>query len=164
MPICILRTSNPVSRLRGRVAEHARPMPIELKAKDIMDKKLFSLEAAASVDEAIKTMTRNNVWSIVVLRRGQPEGVVTERDILRRCLSKGLAPGTTQVGSIATSPIITIGPDATMRDAMDMMATKEVRRLFVVDKGKIVGRITQTELFQSTLSVMEILSSLTNQS
>ena len=89
--------------------------------------------------------------------------MVTERDVIRRCLGRGLDPAKTPVGGIASSPLITTGPEATIREAMDLMAGKDIRRLFVVDKGKIIGRVTQTELFQSTLSVMEILSSLSDQ-
>ena len=138
-------------------------MPLTVKVKDVMDKKVFSLDANATVEDAVRMMVQNNVWSLVVERRSLPEGVVTERDILRRCLGKGLVPSRTPVGDIASSPLITVNPDANIREAMNQMAARDVRRLFVVDKGKIVGRITQTELFQSTLSVMEILSSLSSQ-
>ena len=138
-------------------------MPITVKVKDVMDTKVHSVEAGLPVLDAVKLMVKNNVWSLLVNRRGLPEGVVTERDILRRCLGKGLSLAKTSVGTIASSPLITIGPDATIREAMGLMAAKEIRRLFVVDDGKIVGRVTQTELFQSTLSVMEILSSLSSQ-
>lgn len=137
-------------------------MPITLKVKDIMDTKVHSLDAGATVAKALKSMIENKVWSLIVEKRGLPEGVVTERDVLRRCLAKGLDPAKTSVGSIASSPVISIGPEATIRDAMDLMAAKDIRRLFVVEKGKIIGRVTQTELFQSTLSVMETLSSLSN--
>ncbi len=135
-------------------------MPIMLKVKDVMDKKVFSLDAGAMVEEGIQMMIHNNIWSIIVERRGLPEGVVTERDVIRRCLGKGMSPSKTSIGSIASSPLITISQDATLRDAMEVMTTKEIRRLFVVDKGKIIGRVTQTEVFQNTLSVMETLSSL----
>jgi CBS domain-containing protein len=98
----------------------------------------------------------------VMQRKGAPEGVITNREVIEMCFVKGLLPGKTPVGDIASSPLITIGPDANMREAMDSMAANDIKRLFVVDQGKIIGRITQTELFQSTLSVMEILSSLSN--
>jgi CBS domain-containing protein len=137
-------------------------MPVTMKVQDVMDRNVVTVDANASVDDAVKTMIQNKVWSLVVERKGASEGVVTERDVIRRCVAKGLPTAKTTVGSIASSPLITIGPDATLREAMDLMAAKDVRRLFVVDKGKIVGRVTQTEVFQSTLSVMEILSSLTN--
>jgi CBS domain-containing protein len=135
-------------------------MPIALKVKDVMDKNVFSLDAEATVDDAVRKMIQKKVWSLIVEKSGRPEGVVTERDIIQKCLGKGLSPAKTPVGSIASTPLMTVGPDATMRDAMDIMTLKDVRRLFVVEKGKIVGRITQTDLFQSTLSLLETLSEL----
>jgi CBS domain-containing protein len=135
-------------------------MPIAMKVKDVMDKKVFSLDVSATTEEAVKMMIKNNVWSLVVERQGHPEGVVTERDIIRRCLGKGLSPSKTYVGVIESRPLITVGKDATIRDAMDLMSAKEIRRLFVMEDGKIVGRITQTDVFQSTVSLMETLSGL----
>ena len=138
-------------------------MPIAMRVKDVMDKRVVSVGYGTAVDEAVKRMIENDVWSLVVDRKGAPWGVVTERDVLRRCLAKGLSTSKTSVGSISSSPLITIGQEATMRDAMAAMAAKNVRRLFVVEKGKIIGRITQTELFHSTIDVMETLSSLSSQ-
>lgn len=138
-------------------------MPITLKVKDVIDDKVVSIDAGEPIENAVKKMLENKVWSLVVEKRGLPQGVVTERDVIRKCLGKGLSPATTPVGKIMSSPLITIGPDAPIREAMDVMAAKEIRRLFVVEKGKIIGRVTQTALFDSTLSVMEVLSSLTNQ-
>ena len=138
-------------------------MPITLKVKDIMDRKVHAIDAGAMVEEAVKMMIQKNVWSLIVEKNGLPQGVVTERDVIRRCVGKGVSISKTPVGNIASSPVISIGPDASIREAMDLMAAKDIRRLFVVENGKLVGRITQTELFQSTLSVMEILSSLSSQ-
>lgn len=81
--------------------------------------------------------------------------------VIRRCIAKGLSTADTKIGSIASSPLITIGPDATLREAMDLMAAKDIRRLFVVEKGRIVGRVTLTEAFQNALTVMRLLSSIT---
>jgi len=135
-------------------------MPIALKVKDVMDKNVFFLDAELTVEDAVGKMIKKKVWSLIIQKSGRPEGVVTERDIIQKCLGKGLSPAKTPVGSIASAPIMTVGPDATIRDAMDIMTAKDVRRLFVVDKGKIVGRITQTDLFQSTLALLETLSEL----
>lgn len=135
-------------------------MPVTIKVKDVMDEKVVAVDASTTVADAMGTMIQNGIWSLIVQGKGHPEGVVTERDMIRRCFAKGMSPSETTVGSIASSPLITIGSDALMREAMDLMASKDIRRLFVVDEGKIIGRITQTELFQSTLSVMETLQSL----
>lgn len=140
--------------------ENRNTMPIALKVKDVMDKNVFFLDAELTVEDAVGKMIKKKVWSLIIQKSGRPEGVVTERDIIQKCLGKGLSPAKTPVGSIASAPIMTVGPDATIRDAMDIMTAKDVRRLFVVDKGKIVGRITQTDLFQSTLALLETLSEL----
>jgi CBS domain-containing protein len=137
-------------------------MPLTVKVRDVMDKRVVSVIYMATVDEAVKKMLENKVWSLVVERKGAPWGVVTERDVIRRCVAKGLSTAKISVGSISTTPIVTISPDATMREAMDAMASREIRRLFVVERGRIIGRITQTEVFQSTIDVMETLSSLSN--
>ena len=137
-------------------------MPVTVKVKDVMDTKVYAIDEKATVEDAIRQMIQKNVWSLVVERNKLPAGVVTERDVIRRCLGKGLVPSKTPVGNIASSPLKTIGPEEAKREAMDKMAAKDIRRLFVVENGKITGRITQTELFQSTLSVMEILSSLSS--
>jgi CBS domain-containing protein len=138
-------------------------MSITLKVKDVMDSNVVRIDAATSVSDAIKLMMKNNVWSLVVEKRGLPEGVITERDVIRRCLGKGLVPDRLPVEKIMTSPLVTIGSDATIREAMSLMVEKDIRRLFVVEEGKIVGRVTQTHLFESTLDVMTSLSSLSSQ-
>ena len=138
-------------------------MAINLRVKDLMEKNVIAVDSATTVADAIKVMLQSNVWSVVVVKRGLPEGVVTERDLIRRCVAKGLVPDRLPVEKIMTSPLITIGPDATIREAMSLMVEKDIRRLFVVNEGRIVGRITQGHLLESTLEVMSSLSSLSGQ-
>jgi CBS domain-containing protein len=139
------------------------PMGITIRVKDLMEKNVVTVDSGTTVTDAIKVMLKSNVWSVVVVKRGLPEGVVTERDLIRRCVAKGLVPDRLPVEKIMSSPLITIGPDATIREAMSLMVEKGIRRLFVVDDGKIVGRVTQGHLFESTLDVMSSLSSLSGQ-
>jgi CBS domain-containing protein len=138
-------------------------MPIRIEVKDLMDNRVFSLDANAMVAQAIDLMIQKNVWSVVVERRGLPEGVVTEKDVFRRCIGNGLDPKKTPIGSIASVPLITVGPDTSIKEAMDVMTQKNIRRVFVVERGKIIGRITQTRLFESMVSVLEDLSLLSSE-
>ena len=136
-------------------------MAIAITVKDLMDKEVVSVDAGKSVAEAISLMVSSKVWSLLIVASGVPQGVVTERDVLRRCINRGLAPGEMKVGAIMSSPLVTIGPDATVREAMSLMVEKDVRRLYVVVGGKVVGRLTQTRLFQSNFDLMLSLSGLT---
>jgi len=136
-------------------------MAIAITVRDLMDKDLVSIDARESVAECVDLMIRSKVWSLLVTDGGRPQGVVTERDILRRCVGKGLTPREVKVGAIMSSPLVTIGPDATVREAMSMMVEKDVRRLYVVVGGEVIGRLTQTRLFQSNFDLMLSLSGLT---
>ncbi|MCS6770333.1 MAG: CBS domain-containing protein [Candidatus Caldarchaeum sp.] len=124
-----------------------------------MDRKVVELDENATILDAVKKMIDNDVWSLVITRNKLPVGVVTERDVIRRCIAKGCAL-TMRVGEIMSSPIEVITPEASLGEAMAKMAEKNIRRLFVVEGGKIIGRVTQTELFENTLNVMMTLSAL----
>lgn len=88
---------------------------------------------------------------------------MTERDVIRRCIGRGLVPERPPVEKIMSSPLTTIGPAARIREAMGLMVEKDIRRLFVVEDGKIVGRVTQTHLSESTLEAKSSLSSISAQ-
>jgi CBS domain-containing protein len=145
------------------LGQRSREMAISIKVRDVMDKNVKFIESTASVSQAVKMMIEAKVWSLVVEKAGLPEGVVTERDIIRRCLNKGLLPEKVPVEKIMSSPLITIGPEATIREAMNTMVEKDVRRLFIVENGKIIGRVTQTHLFETSLDVLSAISSLSGQ-
>lgn len=128
-----------------------------------MDNKVVPIDASRTVEDAIKTMMDREVWSLVVTKSEMPVGVVTERDIIRRCYAKGMKPEATRLDTVMSSPLITIEPDAPLGQAMALMAEKNIRRVYIVEKGKIVGRITQTGAFGHMLNIMMALSEVPHQ-
>ena len=138
-------------------------MSVSLTARDVMDSKVLMVDAVASVSDAIKLMVSTETWSLIVEKGGLPLGVVTDRDVLRRCLAKGIAPEMMKTEEIMSSPIISVAPDEHLGKIMETMVQKDIRRVFVVENGKIVGRVTQTKMFDDSLDVLESLSSLRNQ-
>ncbi len=135
-------------------------MPIVVKVRDVMDKKVVVLDEKMTCIDAIKMMLEKKVWSVLVSRQGLPVGVVTERDIIRRVIAQGKDVNKVSLGEIMSSPLITVGPDEPIGRAMELMASNEIRRVFVVEEGKIIGRVTQTEAFRHILDVMMTLASL----
>ncbi|MCS7117844.1 MAG: CBS domain-containing protein [Thaumarchaeota archaeon] len=134
-------------------------MPITVRVRDVMETQVPMIDAGATVGDAIKRMVAENVWSFLVTKKNLPVGVVTERDILRRCISKGYSLNM-KIEDIMSSPIITIDPDEPIGKALQLMAEKNVRRLYVVEGGKVIGRITQTKSMESLLNVLLTLQSL----
>jgi CBS domain-containing protein len=133
---------------------------VTLRARDLMDSNVVFVDASTSVLDAVKKMVERNVWSLVIEKQGLPEGIVTEEDILRRCVAKEMRLEAVKVEEIMTSPLITIGPDTHIGQVMEKMVENGIRRVYVVENGKVTGRITQTMLFKDSLNVMESLSSM----
>ncbi len=126
-----------------------------------MDDKVYMVDESASCRDALKVMVEKGVWSLLVSREGLPVGVVTERDIIKKVIVKGLSLDGVKVGEIMSSPIITIGPDEPVARAMELMAANDIRRVYVVEEGKVIGRVTQTNAFKKILDLLMLLSDLT---
>ena len=138
-------------------------LPIALTVREVMEQNVPAIGSHDPVSQAIEKMIQAGVWSLLVERQGLPVGVITDRDILRRCAAMGHYPGEVKVEEIMSSPIITIEPDARAGEALNTMIEKNVRRLYVVEGGKIIGRVTQTELSRNLLDVMVALASVSYQ-
>jgi CBS domain-containing protein len=70
---------------------------------------------------------------------------------------KGFIPDRMQVDQIMSAPLITINPDAPIGDAMKLMANTAIRRVYVVENGKVIGRVTQTNAFGHLLDAITSL-------
>jgi CBS domain-containing protein len=116
----------------------------------MMTKKLEAIEGTASVQEAAKKMKASYVSSLVVVDgEGKPQGLVTERDLIRKvCINDVRTSGVTNK-EIMSSPIITIDSKSSASAAVDMMLRNNIRHLLVVDKSnanKPIGMITPLDL------------------
>jgi CBS domain-containing protein len=116
---------------------------------DIMRKKLETIEGTASVQQAAKKLTDRNVSSLLIIdEKGNPQGIVSERDLVTKvCYNDRISSAITNQ-EIMSSPLITISPKSSPSEAADMMLQHNVRHLLVVDRGdssnlnKPVGIIT----------------------
>ena len=110
----------------------------------------------ATADETIKTvcklMYENDIGSIVIVKRtvddaNKPVGIITERDIVRQIGLSELFVVQAPIRQIMSTPLVTIGPNNPIIDAIEIMQLKKIRRLVVIDdRGKMVGIITQKDI------------------
>ncbi|MBS7605299.1 MAG: CBS domain-containing protein [Candidatus Bathyarchaeia archaeon] len=135
-------------------------MPLTLRVRDVMENGIVTIDGNAPAIEAVKKMLENNVWSVIVTVNDLPTGVVTERDILRRVIAKGYDVNKVPLKDIMSCPIITIDPEASFGEAWKLMVEKDIRRIYVIEKGKIIGRVTRAGLFQKLLDAVLALTSL----
>jgi CBS domain-containing protein len=104
-----------------------------MKVKDIMRKKLETIEEHSSIQKAAQRMKDKNVSSLVVIdATGQPQGLVTERDLVRKVCINDIRTSTITNKEIMSSPIITIKSNSSPSEAADMMLQHNIRHLLVV--------------------------------
>jgi len=121
-------------------------MQIVPLVKDVMSSNVLVTPPDTTVMDAARQMRSENRGSVVVMDKMKPVGIVTERDLFKRVVADGLVPKDVLVRDIMSSPLLSIGPGDTIKSAAKMMAEKEIRRLPVIEKNKLVGMITATDL------------------
>jgi CBS domain-containing protein len=113
-----------------------------------MAKRVITVEEKTSVDAVAKIMGENRIGSVIVTSQGEPKGIFTERDLLTKFLVQD-KPLTTEVGNVCSFPLITAPLGISVKDAAAIMSSKGIRRLPIVEKGKIVGIVTARDLVEA---------------
>ena len=119
---------------------------MSVQVKDIMIKDVITIDHSKSVSDVAKIMDKKKVGCVVVLKDGSPTGIVTERDLIRRVLAKNRNPAETKVSEVMSTPLISVRPELSVLVAAQEMSERKIRRLAVVEDGKLVGIITSFDL------------------
>ena len=121
---------------------------------DILRKKGTDVWAAApdeTVLEAISRMAEHGVGALLVMKDGQLVGLLSERDYTRKVILKGLRSRDTAVEAVMSSPVLTIPPDATVRQGLALMTDKFVRHLPVSDDTGVIGVVSIGDLVKAVI-------------
>ncbi len=98
---------------------------------------------------------------MIVVSGEKPIGILTERDLVKKIVAKATDPQAVKVGDVMSSPLVTISPEASLRDAASLMLKSGVKRLPVTSNERLVGIITDTDLVSgSSLGLSDVLSDL----
>jgi len=111
-----------------------------------MVQEVIKIRADATVKEAVEMMNKHEVGCLIVIKNGEPIGIMTERDILKRVIPESKNPEKTQVSEIMSTPLIAGGPDMYVEDAARLMFKKNIKKLPIMEKGKLVGLLTISDI------------------
>lgn len=128
--------------------------------RDVMSKDVRVVRLDTTVKEVVATMNKFDIGSIIVVQGDRPVGIITERDILRRLVEPCLAPETLTAKHVMSSPVQTINENASIEEAAKLMVKKRVKRLPVVNDGKLVGIVTFTDIVAKVPTMLSILEEL----
>ena len=121
---------------------------------DILRRKgadIWSTAPDETVLEAISRMAEHGVGALLVMQGDQLVGLLSERDYTRKVILKGLRSRDTAVEAVMSSPVLTIPPDATVRQGLAMMTDKYVRHLPVTDDSGVIGVVSIGDLVKAVI-------------
>jgi len=126
---------------------------LAVKVCDVMTKQVIAVDSDETVKKAVDLMNEREIGCILVLTRSKVDGIVTERDILKRVIGDKKDAETVKIREIMSRPIWTIEPDADLETALKHMLRLKIKKLPVVTKGTLVGLLTLTDIahFQPAL-------------
>jgi len=130
-----------------------------LKLEDVMVEEVITVEEKATVKEAVELMNKHEIGCLIVVKKGKPAGIVTERDMLKRILLESKDPEKTKVKEIMSEPLIVGKPQMDIEDAVKLMFKRNIKKLPVADKDHLVGLVTLTDLVRSE-QIIRILKNL----
>lgn len=113
-----------------------------MKVRDLMTPHPTCAEPETTVEEIATLMKQEDIGCVPVVDDGQIVGMVTDRDIVIRCIAEGKDPAACRADDIISPQSVTIGPDANTKEAARLMADRQIRRLAVVEGGKLVGMLS----------------------
>jgi len=111
-----------------------------------MVQEIIKIRADATVKEAVEMMNKHEIGCLIVMKNGEPIGIMTERDILKRVIPESKNPEKTQVSEIMSSPLIAGGPEMYVEDAARLMFKNSVKKLPIMENGKLVGLLTISDI------------------
>lgn len=133
-----------------------------MQVKDVMSTNVISIHPEESVSVAARTLTHYNIGALPVRDSEQRLcGVLTDRDIVTRCLAANRLPESTTVGQIMTTQVHTARPDMDAGMAAHLMGRQQVRRLPVVEGGKLCGMLSLGDLAGQEESAYDATDALT---
>jgi CBS domain-containing protein len=109
---------------------------------------LFTVDHQATVAEAVRIMTKNNVGIVCILASAQLVGVCSERDVVQRVLDRGLDPVRTPVSEVMTTDLVVADVDEDYQSAIHKMDQANIRHLPVVSDGQLISMLSIRDLLR----------------
>lgn len=107
-----------------------------------MAKPVKTIDYNKTIKDAATLMKKYGKGSLIVLKNRKPVGIITADDIVYKIAAKNIKPSSVKIKDMMSSPLITITPDSTCADAAKKMRRNNIKRLPVVDKGKLIGIVS----------------------
>ncbi len=128
--------------------------------RDIMAKNVKTVRTDDTVLSAVKKMNKFEIGSVIVTSSSRPVGIITEKNVMVHIVEPRMDAGTIWAKDIMSAPLITIEPTASVEEAAKVMAKRRIKKLAVVEGGKVVGMISTSDIVRANPTQLGILEEL----
>jgi CBS domain-containing protein len=128
--------------------------------RDIMNKDVKTIEPSDTVQDAAAKMSRFSIGSLIVIKNGSLQGIVTERDIMTKIVSKSIDSSKVAVSKIMTKSVVMISPERDIEDAAEVMIEKGIKKLPVIKDDTLVGIVTSMDIVIAQPKMMDQMAGL----
>ena len=122
---------------------------------DRKDRAVFSVGPETPVLEAIRSMAEHHVGALLVMKGEVLAGIVSERDYARKVILLGRSSSDTPVRDIMTTPVLTVSPETSVEQCMQLVTDKRVRHLPVVEGDHVVGMVSIGDLVKAVIAAQQ---------
>jgi len=131
--------------------------PVNIMVEDIMTKRVIMIDINKTLLDAGKKMANTRTGSIIITKENKPVGIITDSDIIKNVIAKNLKPSEIKIRDLMSSPLITVNPKEDIIEAERKMRKNKVKRLPVVDNGKLVGILTASDIARTCPEMLSLL-------
>ncbi len=144
------RKQREIRRLLQPMEEMMESGRVPHTVADLMTRTLITVTDDETVENAMHVMTDNDVSSVAVEPNAKGEwGIITRRDIVTKIVRANKSPSSTKVKDVASRPLYSVPPETSIRDAADLLAQKNFSRLTISQGGRVIGIVTETDIFNA---------------
>ena len=133
-----------------------------MQIRDIMGKEMYYAIPTSTVREVAQIMLRHNIGALPICNGNKLVGIITDRDLAIECCTASVDPQKAQISEFMTANPVTARPDMDLKEACELMAKEQVRRLPVVEGGNLVGIISLGDLAVSMPEEPAVLNALSS--
>lgn len=139
---------------------HSREIEREVSVAEVMNKAVIVMDINSDIPAIAREMVSRDAGSIIITENGKAMGIITERDFVKGIVTADRKPGEVKAREILSTPLITVEPETSIVEASEILLKANIKRLPVLENGRIIGVISNTDILMVTPGLNTILKEL----
>lgn len=139
---------------------HSKEIEKEVSVAEVMNKAVIVIDINSDIPAIAREMVSRDAGSIIITENGKAMGIITERDFVKGIVTEDRRPSEVKASEILSTPLITIEPETSVIKASEIMLKANIKRLPVLENGRIVGVISNSDILMVTPGLNTILKEL----